>query len=76
MILAMSRQNSIIFFMFKWLCWMVTLLQSVGLERITPECIYISVYARTNRCYKERASRTNYVRSSIPHCTSIQNIYQ
>jgi hypothetical protein len=29
---------------------------------------YISVYARTNRCYKERGSRTNYVRSSIPHC--------
>jgi hypothetical protein len=23
---------------------------------------------RTNRCYHERSSRTNYVRSSIPHC--------
>ena len=28
---------------------------------------YISIYARTNRCYNERGSRTNYVRSSIPH---------
>jgi len=26
------------------------------------------MYARTNRCYNERGSRTNYVRSSIPHC--------
>ena len=26
-----------------------------------------SMYARTNRCYNERVSRTNYVRSSIPH---------
>jgi len=26
----------------------------------------ISMYARTNRCYNERGSRTNYVRSSIP----------
>jgi len=26
------------------------------------------MYARTNRCYNERESRTNYVRSSIPHC--------
>jgi hypothetical protein len=23
-----------------------------------------------NRCYNERSTRTNYVRSSIPHCTS------
>jgi len=29
---------------------------------------YISMYARTNKCYKERGSRTNYVRYSIPHC--------
>ena len=26
------------------------------------------MYARTNRCYNEQGSRTNYVRSSIPHC--------
>jgi hypothetical protein len=26
------------------------------------------MYARTNRCYNERGSRINYVRSSIPHC--------
>ena len=25
------------------------------------------MYARTNRCYIERGSRINYVRSSIPH---------
>jgi hypothetical protein len=25
------------------------------------------MYARTNRCCNERGSRTNYVRSSIPH---------
>ena len=30
---------------------------------------YISMYARTNRCYNERGFRTNYVRSIIPHCT-------
>jgi hypothetical protein len=29
---------------------------------------YILMYARTNRCYNELGSRTNYVRSSIPHC--------
>jgi len=28
------------------------------------------MYARTNRCYNERGSRNNYVRSSIHHCTS------
>jgi hypothetical protein len=26
------------------------------------------MYARTNRCYNVQGSRTNYVRSSIPHC--------
>jgi len=26
------------------------------------------MYARTNKCYNERVSRNNYVRSSIPHC--------
>ena len=26
------------------------------------------MYARTNKCYNERGSRTNYVRSSIHHC--------
>jgi hypothetical protein len=30
----------------------------------------ISIYTRRNRCYNERGSRSNYVRSSIPHCTS------
>jgi hypothetical protein len=40
----------------------------VDLERITPKYIlYISMHARTNRFYNERGSRTNYVRSSIPH---------
>jgi hypothetical protein len=29
----------------------------------------MSMYARTNRCYNERGSRSNYVRSSIPHCS-------
>jgi len=29
------------------------------------------MYARTNRCYNERGSRTNYVRSSISHCIYI-----
>jgi len=37
----------IIFFLFKWLCWMVTLLQAVGLERITPKYIYF------NECQNE-----------------------
>jgi len=32
----------------------------------------ISMYARTNRCYNERGSRTNYIRSSIPHFISFQ----
>ena len=41
---------------------------AVDLEWITPKCICFSD-ARTNRCYSERGSRTNYVRSSIPHCT-------
>jgi hypothetical protein len=40
----------------------------VGLNGL-PLNTYISMYARTNRCYNERGSRTNYVRSSIPHCT-------
>jgi len=30
---------------------------------------HISMYARTNRRYNKRDSRTNYVRSSTPHCT-------
>jgi len=34
-----------------------------------PLNTYISMYARMNRCYNKRGSRTNYVRSSIPHCT-------
>jgi len=33
-----------------------------------PQKTYNSMYARTKRCYNERGSRTNYVRSSIPHC--------
>ena len=32
------------------------------------------MYARTNRCYKERDSRTNYFRCSIPHCISMASI--
>ena len=34
-----------------------------------PQNAYISLYARTNRCYNERGSRTNHVSSSIPHRT-------
>ena len=30
------------------------------------------MHARTNRSYNERVSITNYVRSSIPHCNSVQ----
>jgi hypothetical protein len=33
-----------------------------------PLNTYISMHARTNRCYNERGSRNNSVRSSIPHC--------
>ena len=57
---------------------MVTVLQAVGLERITPKYIhYISMKARTNRGYNERGSRTIYVRSSIPHCIwSVQAFYR
>ena len=29
------------------------------------------MYARTNRCYNERGSRTNYVCSSVLHCISV-----
>jgi len=29
---------------------------------------YISMCARTNRCYNERGFRTSYVRSSVLHC--------
>jgi hypothetical protein len=38
-----------------------------------PLNIYISMYARTNRFYNERDSRTSYVLSNIPHlyyCTT------
>ena len=38
-----------------------------------PVNTYISIYAKMNRCYKERGSITNYVRSSILHCTSPHN---
>lgn len=30
---------------------------------------YVSMYIRTNRCNNKRGSKTNYVRSSIIHCT-------
>jgi hypothetical protein len=29
------------------------------------------MYARTKRCYNERDSRTNYVRSSIPYLVTV-----
>ena len=29
------------------------------------------MYARTNRCYNERGSITNYIRCSIPHCICV-----
>jgi len=32
-----------------------------------PLNTYISIYARTNRCYNERGSSSNYVRLSILH---------
>jgi len=32
-----------VFFLFKWLCWMVTLLSAVALERLTPKYIYFIV---------------------------------
>ena len=32
----------------------------------------LAMYARTNRCYNERGSRTSYVRSSIPHCIYVE----
>jgi hypothetical protein len=32
-----------------------------------PLSTYISMYARMNRCYNERDSKTNYVRCSIHH---------
>ena len=51
----------------KWLWWMATLLQAVGLERITPKKIYLSA-ATTNKCNNERVFRTNDVRYSIPQC--------
>ena len=38
----------------------------MGLKPVTLNA-YNSKYARKNRCYIERRSRTNYVRSSIPH---------
>jgi hypothetical protein len=34
---------------------------------VLPLNTYISMYARTNRCYNERGSRTNYIRPSILH---------
>ena len=40
-----------------------------------PLNTYISVYARTNKCYNERGSRTNYVRSSITHCICIYTLF-
>jgi hypothetical protein len=33
-----------------------------------PLNTYISMHAKRNRCYDERGSRTNYVRSRVPHC--------
>jgi hypothetical protein len=48
----------VIFFLFKWLYLMVTLLLAVGLERITLNT-YISLYARMSRCLNERGSGTH-----------------
>jgi hypothetical protein len=50
-----------VFLLFKWLCWMETLLWGVDLERITSKYIYFNI------CYNEQGSRTDYVSSSIPH---------
>ena len=58
----------VVFFLFKWLCWMVTLLSALALDGL-PLNTYISLYARTNVRYNERGSRSNYVRCSITHCT-------
>ena len=43
----------IIFFLFKWLCWMVTMLQDVGLERITPKNIFQCMLERTDAITNE-----------------------
>jgi len=49
---------------------MVTLLQAVGLNGL-PLNTYISMYARTNRCYNERGSRTSYFRYNITHIVCV-----
>jgi hypothetical protein len=54
-------------FLFKWLCWIVICSRLWDWNGL-PLKTYISMYARTNGCYNERGSRTNYVRSSILHC--------
>ena len=38
---------------------------------LATESPCISMYARKNRCYNERGSRTNYIRCSIRHCIRI-----
>jgi hypothetical protein len=74
-ILAMSRQNRVR----KLINWDIKkecLNGCVGWELCSrlwawnglPLNTHISMYARTNRCYNEWGSKTNYVCSSIPHC--------
>ena len=50
------------------------LLLNCALKLFEEIILYISMYARTKRCYNERGSRTNYVRSSISHCTLIGRV--
>jgi hypothetical protein len=40
-----------------------------------PLNTYISMYVITNRCYNERGSRINYVRSGIPNCTTNEHLF-
>ena len=46
-----------------------------GPETDYPLNTYISMYVKTNRCYNERGSRINYVRSSIPNCIRNEHLF-
>jgi len=51
------------------ICWR-TRWQVVKTLTVIFEYPCVSIYVKTNRCHNERGSTTNYVRSSVPHCTS------
>jgi len=53
--------------------WSLNILEPSGSHRTIhrtslPFFTYISMYARTKRCYNEGGSGTSYVRYSTPHC--------